>query len=97
MTTYRTRDGDTYERYEKFTIKYIATLNWIPLLVGENRVRYFESSQLVEIPDPRLTGLVYSCELPPRAIVLWKPVVTLTPELAAHVNHAIGVEVRVAA
>lgn len=66
MTTYRTKDGAEYRRYEKFTIKWIATLFWIPLLVGENRVRYFESSQLTEIVDPRLTGTVYGCEEPPQ-------------------------------
>lgn len=59
MTTYRTKDGIEYERYEKFTIKWIATLYWIPLLVGENRVRYFESSQLVEVKSPFDSGMVY--------------------------------------
>jgi hypothetical protein len=61
MTTYRTRDGQELERYEKFTnyIAATADVTWIPLLVSKNRVRYFESSQLVEVIDPRLTGMVY--------------------------------------
>lgn len=77
MTTYRTKDGDTYQRYDKFTnyIAVTADVTWIPLLIGENRVRYFESSQLVEIRDPRETGMVHGCELPPRAIQLWRPTI----------------------
>jgi hypothetical protein len=59
MTTYRTRDGAEYPRYEKFTIKWVATLFWVPLEIAPNRVRYFESSQLTEVVDPRLTGMVY--------------------------------------
>lgn len=96
MTTYKTKDGIEYQRYEKFTIKWIATLYWIPLLIGENRVRYFESSQLVEIPDPRLTGMVYGCEPPPedqhwldvqQARIEWNwKHVFVTPEQAASIN-----------
>jgi hypothetical protein len=77
MTTYRTKDHQQFERYEKFTIKSIATLTWIPLLIGENRVRYFEASQLTEIVDPRLTGMVYGCAEPPRALAIWRPTIEL--------------------
>lgn len=51
----------------------------------------------IKVDPPVAAPIVYTCELPPRAIVLWKPTITLTPELAAHVNHAINVQVQVAA
>ncbi len=103
MTTYRTRDNQQFERYEKFTIKRISALTWIPLLVGENRVRYFESSQLVEIVDPRMTGMVYTCAIPQNfdsgldyCYPMPAPLtVVLTPEMAASVNHVIGVDILV--
>lgn len=50
----------------------------------------------VKVAPPAET-LVYGCELPPRAIVVWTPVITLTPSMAAQVNHALGVEILVAA
>lgn len=75
MTTYKTKDGIEYQRYEKFTTKSIATLTWIPLLVGENRVRYFESSQLVEVKSPFDSGMRYDQPEPCTAITLWRPTV----------------------
>ena len=36
-------------------------------------------------------------ERTPYALVVWKPVLTLTPELAANINHAAHVEIRIAA
>lgn len=51
----------------------------------------------VKVTPPQAAPMVYTCELPPRAIVVWKPVITLTPHPAAQVNHAIGVQVQVAA
>lgn len=39
------------------------------------------------------SGLVYDQPQPCRAIILWRPTVILTPELAANVNHVIGVEI----
>jgi len=108
MTTYKTKDGDTYERYDKFTnyIAATADVTWIPLLVGENRVRYFESSQLVEVVDVRLTGMVYCYPAEPQnfdsGLDYCYPqpapqplTVVLTPDMAANVNHTLGVSITV--
>ena len=61
MTIYRTRDNQEFERYDKFTnyTAVTADVTWIPLLVSKNRVRYFESSQLVEVKSPFDSGMVY--------------------------------------
>lgn len=89
---YRTPDKQEYPEYTKFSHYQSPLITWIPLLVSENRVKYFDLSQLSEVKSPFETGMLYGCELPPRAIVVWKPVLVLSP-----VNHAIGVEILVAA
>lgn len=80
MTTYRTKDGQEYELYTKFSHYQSPYITWIPLLVSENRVKYFDQSQLVEVVSPFETGMLYGCELPPRSIVLWRPTMYLSPD-----------------
>lgn len=58
MKTYRTPEGE-YPEYTKFARAHTTFVTWIPLLVAENRVRFYALSNLVEVVDPRLTGMVY--------------------------------------
>ncbi len=76
MTTYKVPDGGEYPEYTKFK-RYHApcTVDYVPLLIGENRVRFYALSNLVEVKSPFDSGMVYTCEEPPRAIVLWRPTV----------------------
>lgn len=76
---YRTKDGQEYERYTKFSHYQSPLITWIPLLVSENRVKYFDQSHLVEVKSPFDSGMVYdqpqpapityTCEPPPLTLL----------------------------
>jgi hypothetical protein len=48
-------------------------------------------------PPPAQSAYQYTWERTPYALAIWRPVVTLSPAMAANINHVIGVEVRIAA
>jgi hypothetical protein len=102
MTTYRTRDGAEYPRYEKFPHHYAGTLTWLPLLIAPNRVRFFEASQLTEVKSPFDSGMVYCYPAEPPVDQHWADVqqariewnwkhVFVTPEQYTSVNASVGV------
>ena len=88
-------------------------ITWIPLLVGEKKVQSFADSTLREVVAVQHTvqavdmEMVFTVEqspaykpaweVNPYSLVVWKPVITLSLDLLAHVNHVSGVEIRIAA
>lgn len=98
---YKTPDGHEYPEYTKFA-RWHGFITWIPLLVGENRVRFFALSNLREVVDPRLTNMVYTVPLSPIEQQLiddmaqariewdWKHVF-VTPEKYASIQATVGV------
>ena len=74
MTTYNVLDNrrhivGTYPRYMPFD-RYramTASVTWIPLLIGGNRVRFFAESTLEEVAVhvPNMTDMLFTCAEPP--------------------------------
>lgn len=98
---YRTPDKQEHPEYTPFA-RYRAPcgITWIPLQVGDKQVKWFADSNLSEVVSPFETGMLYGCELPPRAIVPYVPkVLYVTPELLNGINEdkSCGVEIRLIA
>ena len=78
MTTYNVLDTrrnnvGTYPRYPAFaSYRAPCGITWIPLLVSENRVRFFALSTLEEVAVhvPNMTDMYYDVPLPPRMVAL---------------------------
>jgi hypothetical protein len=77
---YRIPDGGEHEEYTKFARAHTPFVDYVPLEIAPNRVRFYALSVLVEVVDPRLTGMVYGCAEPPRTLAIWRPTLTVTPE-----------------
>jgi len=67
MTTYRIPDGHEYPEYTKFA-RYQGGVMFVPLLIGENRVRFYALCNLREVREPFMTDLYYTCEPPPAPV-----------------------------
>ena len=72
MKTYNVLDTrrnivGTYPEYTKFA-RYQSCVTWVPLLVSENRVRFFALSTLEEVKAARvpfMTDMIFTCAEPP--------------------------------
>lgn len=104
-------DGKVYDEHPKFGHYKTGLLTYVCLVTGEHQSKYYALSNLREVEQPAIQGcalppfmteMLYTCALPP----FWTEylytcaeppalVVTLTPDLAANVNHAIGVSIQV--
>ena len=93
MTIYKLPDGHEYPEYTKFARYNTGLVEWIPLLIGENRVRFYALCNLVEVRQPFMTDMLYDQPQPCRAITIWRPTLVLSPELAANINHSANVEI----
>jgi hypothetical protein len=108
---YRAPDGKEYPSiFEPYHAP--CGITWICLKTGERDCKSFVLTDLYEVKPERHAveavdmGIVFTCAepqpiqgcaMPPRSIVLWKPVISLTLDMLASVNYAQGVEIRLAA
>lgn len=74
---YKTLEGNIYPVYTKISHYQSPLITWIPLLIGENRVRFFALSNLREVKSPFETGLLYTCAEPPITYTCEPPPLTL--------------------
>lgn len=100
MTTFKVTDqnhplhGREFEEYTQFA-RYNGGVEWIPLLIGPNTVKFFALCNLREVRQPNMTDLDYCYPQPCRAIVLWKPlVVYITADMIGNARAGIpGIDI----
>ncbi len=71
MITYHVNYGDhkgsEYPEYTKFPRQHAPCgITWVALDMGGNRVHRFDLSQLSEVKSPFDSGMLYTCEPPPK-------------------------------
>lgn len=82
---------------QTYTVLEARTLSGVTY--GKLNISTSDKPAYIWRPLPPVDCIVWrpAWEVNPYAIQVWKPIITLTPDMAASVNHAIGVEVRIAA
>lgn len=92
MTTFKVTDknhplyGREFPEYTKFA-RYSGAVEYVPLLIGANTVKFFARCNLEAVRESFDSGLEYCYPQPCRAIVIWTPVVTLTPDMIGSVRN----------
>lgn len=86
MTTFKVTDnnhplhGREFEEYTQFK-RYNGGVEWIPLLIGANTVKFFALCNLREVRQPNMTDLDYCYPQPCTALTIWRPTLEVTPEM----------------
>jgi hypothetical protein len=76
MSTFRTPDGE----FPEYTFPRQSTpcgVEWVSLEVAPNRVRKYALCNIVEVIDPRLTGMVYDQPQPCQSLTIWRPTIEI--------------------